>query len=82
MLAASSHDRVDASGTWYFAVSADAADGTQSAMSNVGSKTIRWKRRLLEPVGKKSEAAEDAVPPLSEKPIGFDGLTWDSFRTA
>jgi high-affinity Fe2+/Pb2+ permease len=29
-----------ASGTWYFAVAADAADGTQSAMSNVGSKTI------------------------------------------
>jgi len=27
-------------GTWYFAVAADAADGTQSAMSNVGSKTI------------------------------------------
>jgi trimeric autotransporter adhesin len=29
-----------ASGTWYFAVAADAADGTQSAMSNVGSKTL------------------------------------------
>jgi hypothetical protein len=29
-----------ASGTWYFAVAADAADGTQSAMSNAGSKTI------------------------------------------
>ena len=29
-----------ASGTWYFAVAADAADGTQSAKSNVGSKTI------------------------------------------
>jgi hypothetical protein len=29
-----------ASGTWYFAVAADATDGTQSAMSNVGSKTI------------------------------------------
>ena len=29
-----------ASGTWYFAVAADAADGTQSAMSSVGSKTI------------------------------------------
>jgi Fibronectin type III domain len=28
------------SGTWYFAVAADAADGTQSAPSNVGSKTI------------------------------------------
>lgn len=28
------------SGTWYFAVSADAADGTESAPSNVGSKTI------------------------------------------
>jgi hypothetical protein len=28
------------SGTWYFAVAADAADGTQSAKSNVGSKTI------------------------------------------
>jgi hypothetical protein len=27
------------SGTWYFGVAADAADGTQSAMSNVGSKT-------------------------------------------
>jgi len=29
-----------ASGTWYFAVAADAADGTESAQSNVGSKTI------------------------------------------
>ena len=29
-----------ASGTWYFAVAADAADGTQSAMSSIGSKTI------------------------------------------
>ena len=29
-----------AAGAWYFAVAADAADGTQSAMSNVGSKTI------------------------------------------
>ena len=29
-----------AAGTWYFAVTADAADGTQSAMSNLGSKTI------------------------------------------
>jgi hypothetical protein len=29
-----------ASGTWYFAVAADAADGTQSALSDVGSKTI------------------------------------------
>jgi len=29
-----------AAGTWYFAVAADAADGTQSAMSNVGSKTM------------------------------------------
>jgi Fibronectin type III domain len=29
-----------AAGTWYFAVIADAADGMQSAMSNVGSKTI------------------------------------------
>jgi hypothetical protein len=29
-----------ASGTWYFAVAADAADGTQSALSNVASKTI------------------------------------------
>jgi hypothetical protein len=28
------------SGTWYFAVAADAADGTESAQSNVGSKTI------------------------------------------
>jgi hypothetical protein len=29
-----------ASGTWYFAVAANAADGTQSALSNLGSKTI------------------------------------------
>jgi len=29
-----------ASGTWYFGVVANAADGTHSAMSNVGSKTI------------------------------------------
>jgi hypothetical protein len=29
-----------APGTWYFAVAADAADGTQSTMSSVGSKTI------------------------------------------
>jgi fibronectin type III domain protein len=29
-----------ASGTWYFAVAADAADGTQSAMSDIGSKTF------------------------------------------
>jgi hypothetical protein len=28
------------SGTWYFGVAAYASDGTQSAMSNVGSKTI------------------------------------------
>lgn len=28
------------SGTWYFAVAADAADGTQSALSKLGSKTI------------------------------------------
>ena len=27
-------------GTWYFAVAADASDGTQSAMSAIGSKTI------------------------------------------
>jgi hypothetical protein len=27
-------------GTWYFAVAADAEDGTQSAMSEIGSKTI------------------------------------------
>ena len=27
-------------GTWYFAVAADAADGMQSAMSNIGSKAI------------------------------------------
>jgi hypothetical protein len=27
-------------GTWYFAVAADAADGSESAPSNVGSKTI------------------------------------------
>jgi hypothetical protein len=29
-----------ASGTWYFAVTAIAADGTESPESNVGSKTI------------------------------------------
>jgi hypothetical protein len=29
-----------ASGTWYFAVAALAADGTESSMSNVGSKII------------------------------------------
>jgi hypothetical protein len=29
-----------ASGTWYFAVAANAADGTESAQSTVGSKTI------------------------------------------
>jgi hypothetical protein len=29
-----------AAGTWYFAVAADAQDGTQSAMSNIGSKTF------------------------------------------
>jgi hypothetical protein len=28
------------SGTWYFSVAADAADGTESAPSNIGSKTI------------------------------------------
>jgi len=28
------------SGTWYFAVAADASDGTQSAHSSLGSKTI------------------------------------------
>jgi hypothetical protein len=28
------------SGTWYFAVAAVAADGTESAQSNIGSKTI------------------------------------------
>lgn len=28
------------SGTWYFAVAADTADGTESAQSAVGSKTI------------------------------------------
>jgi len=27
-------------GTWYFAVAADATDGTESAQSNLGSKTI------------------------------------------
>jgi hypothetical protein len=27
-------------GTWYFGVSAYASDGMQSAMSNVGAKTI------------------------------------------
>jgi hypothetical protein len=29
-----------ASGTWYFAVAADAADGTESAQSAIGSKTL------------------------------------------
>ena len=29
-----------ASGTWYFGVAADAADGTESAMSSIGSKTL------------------------------------------
>jgi hypothetical protein len=29
-----------AAGTWYFAVAANAADGTQSAMSSIGSKTF------------------------------------------
>jgi hypothetical protein len=29
-----------APGTWYFAIAADAADGRQSAKSNIGSKTI------------------------------------------
>ena len=29
-----------APGTWYFAVAADASDGTESAMSSLGSKTI------------------------------------------
>jgi hypothetical protein len=29
-----------AAGTWYFGIAADASDGTQSAMSNVGSKTL------------------------------------------
>jgi len=29
-----------AAGTWYFTIAADAADGTQSAMSNIESKTI------------------------------------------
>jgi hypothetical protein len=29
-----------APGTWYFAMSADAADGTQSGQSNIGSTTI------------------------------------------
>jgi hypothetical protein len=29
-----------ASGTWYFAVAANASDGTESAKSNVGSETI------------------------------------------
>ena len=28
------------SGTWYFEVAADAVDGTESARSNLGSKTI------------------------------------------
>jgi len=29
-----------AAGTWYFAVAADAMDGTQSAQSEIGSKTF------------------------------------------
>jgi hypothetical protein len=29
-----------AAGTWYFAVAADATDGTESAQSSLGSKTI------------------------------------------
>jgi len=29
-----------AAGTWYFAVAADATDGTQSAQSSIGSKTL------------------------------------------
>jgi len=29
-----------AAGTWYFAVAADGADGTESAMSSIGSKTL------------------------------------------
>jgi hypothetical protein len=29
-----------APGTWYFAIAADAKDGSHSAMSNIGSKTI------------------------------------------
>jgi hypothetical protein len=29
-----------AAGTWYFAVAANAADRTQSAMSSIGSKTF------------------------------------------
>jgi hypothetical protein len=29
-----------ASGTWYFAIAADSADGTESGMSTVGSKTL------------------------------------------
>jgi hypothetical protein len=28
-------------GTWYFAIAADAADGTESAQSSIGSKTIQ-----------------------------------------
>jgi hypothetical protein len=28
------------SGTWYFAVAADASNGTESAQSNIGSKSI------------------------------------------
>jgi hypothetical protein len=28
-------------GTWYFAIAADAADGTESAQSGIGSKTIQ-----------------------------------------
>jgi hypothetical protein len=27
-------------GTWYFAVAANAADGTQSAMSGIGTKSL------------------------------------------
>jgi hypothetical protein len=27
-------------GTWYFAVAANASDGSQSSMSNIGSKTF------------------------------------------
>ena len=30
-----------AAGTWYFAVKADASDGTESALSNVESATIQ-----------------------------------------
>jgi hypothetical protein len=31
-----------ATGTWYFAVAANASDGSQSAMSNIGSKKLWW----------------------------------------